>query len=235
MLLALGISSGVYFSIRYGLQPKPIPQLNPTVFDNPEQVGVVTYHALRPTLRQERVLVIGSSEAIKEYDQIWSGFVKAAQADGVKVDIVFQRDGLTLPTAVQGIKTEAIHDLASPELLDHIKGTYQRGELALIHVKNVEATHLIADTITRRLQQLPNLPVVSISMLPLAVNEEAFEQLQPHCVDPRSDVQGENRFWCSAARISLHYLRKRLPPEKWVAAIERHGLKEFLLFVSVPH
>jgi hypothetical protein len=236
-LLALLISSGIYFSIRYGLQPKPIPQLNPTVFENPEQIGIVTYHVLRASLRQERVLVLGSTPSIPGYETIWDGFIKAALADGIKIDNIFQRDQLNAPPTLKDQKIRIVKDMdiAKPSFLSEVEKGYQRGELELLHLLNLEATHLIPGTVTRRLQELPNLPVISISMLPMAVRQEDLEQLQPRCVDPRSDHDPEERLGCASSRISRKYIRKRLPHDKWVAAIERYGLKEYLLFISEPH
>lgn len=235
--LALGVSSGIYFSIRYGLRPKPIPLLNPSNFERPDQIGVVTYKALRPSLRQERVLVLGSTQLISGYESIWDGFVRAAVADGVKIDSVFERADLNMPEALKNSLVHSVTavELESPAFVNDVKNAYQRGEMALIHILSLEATHLIAGTVTNRLQALPELPVVSISMLPMAVRQEDFEQLQPHCVDPRRENIGEARLWCEASRISRIYLRKHLSTDKWVAAIERHGFKEYLLFVSAPH
>lgn len=236
-LLALLISSGVYFSIRYGLRPKPIPQLNPTVFENPEQIGVVTYHVLRASLRQERVIVLGSAPNIPDYQVVWDGFVKAALADGIKLDNVFQREELNTPAALAGskLKVVKIADLGQAAFLHEVEKGYRRGELEVLHLLNIEATHLIAGTITRQLQELPSLPVISISMLPMAVREDDLEQLQTTCVDPRNDGKPEDRLGCASSRISRKYIRKRLPHDKWVAAIERYGLKEYLLYISEPH
>ncbi len=237
VFLALGISSGIYFSIRYGLRPKPIPQLNPTVFDSPDQIGVVTYRALRASLRAERVLVLGSDTAIQGYQDIWNGFVHAAVADGIKMDTVFERSDLQIPEALKTAKVSEVkpEEIMSAEFTKEIQNAYQSGEMAVIQILNIEATHLTPGTLTRRLQQLPNLPVISISMLPLAVNQQGLDQLEPRCVDPRNDDKPEDRFACAASRISRRYLRKHLPADKWVAAIERHGLKEYLLFISMPH
>lgn len=237
VLFALSVSSGIYFSIRYGLQPKPIPQLNPTVFENPEEIGVVTYRALRASLRQERVLVLGSAPALQDYQAIWNGFVKAALADGIKIDHVFEREDLQLPSALSASHVRIVKagEIQAPAFANDIRADYERGDLEVIHILNSESTHLMPDTVTRKLQQLPDLPVVSISMLPMAVREEDLERLEPHCMDPRTDNNPSDRLGCAAARISRHYLRKHLPQDKWVAAIERHGLKEYLLFVSAPH
>lgn len=237
--LSLALSSGIYFSIRYGLRPKPIPLLNPTVFDRADQIGIVAYRALQPSLRQERILVLGSTPSLPEYEAIWDGFIRAAIADGVKIDSVFERADLKLPESLKnfsGVHTVSEADLASPDFVKQVMNAYQRGEMALMQVLSLEATHLIAGTVTNRLQALPELPVVSVSMLPLAVRQEDFEQLQPHCLDPRDDAAAsESRLWCAASRISRSYLRKHLTADKWVAAVERHGFKEYLLFVSSPH
>lgn len=236
VLLTLVLSTSIYLSIRYGLRPKPIPQVNPTVFQAPEQIGVVAYRAIRAALRQERVLVMGSSLPIPAYPEIWNGFVKAAIADRVKIDVVFARADLTVPAEISPSITKRVNpeELTSPAFVNQVKSEYQRGQLAIIYVMNNESSHLIQGTVTRKLQELPSLPVVSISMLPMAVRPEDIEQLEPNCLDPMVSPSVEQRLGCAAARISRRYLRKKLPADQWVAALERHGLKEYLLFVSPP-
>ena len=63
-LVSIFISTGVYFTLRYGLRPKPIPVLNATEFNEAQQIGAVVYKRLRQEIRGEvhvgsdRVMVI---------------------------------------------------------------------------------------------------------------------------------------------------------------------------------
>src|SRR4051812_29027396 len=70
------ISTLIYFTIRYGLSPKPIPVMNLTQFQNEEQIGADLYRRLRQNIRQERLLVLGSSADIPQIQSLWTGFLK---------------------------------------------------------------------------------------------------------------------------------------------------------------
>src|SRR5262245_22285128 len=97
ILLALALSTGVYFTIRYGLRPKPIPILNVTEFSNGEQIGAVIYRRLRQNIRQERLVVLGSLPELAVSADVWNGFLKTAVEDKVRVDAFFQWPNLAVP------------------------------------------------------------------------------------------------------------------------------------------
>ena len=79
--MALMISFSVYFVAKWGLNPKPIPQINPTQFEKLEQIGAVTYRRLQPSLRQEKLVILGSSINQPQYEKIWNGYIAAARGD----------------------------------------------------------------------------------------------------------------------------------------------------------
>src|SRR5262245_15619123 len=97
IFLAVMISTGVYFTIRYGLRPKPIPVLNPTEFQELKQIGVVLYKRLHQNIRAERIVMLGSSEDIKGYEQIWQGLAESVLADKEKL-VFFVREGMKPPS-----------------------------------------------------------------------------------------------------------------------------------------
>lgn len=226
----------VYLTIRYGLRPKPIPIINPSVFSTPEEIGKATYHALRSAIRAEKVVVFGSTSLIPQYPQVWDGLVRAALDDHVRIDVVFARSDLGLPPSAVGLHLQQVspESLSTSEFLKDVTSAYHRGQLALLYLMNLESSHLMKDSVTRKLQELPNSPIVAISMLPFGVRSEDVDQMNTQCLDPRDQDDGEQRLACAVARISRRYLRKKLPQDKWVGAVESHGLKEYLLFVSAP-
>src|SRR3954470_22627530 len=91
-LVSMIVSTGVYFTIRYGLRPKPIPVMNATSFNQPGEIGAVIYRRLRQEIRAERVLLLGSTPELSDYDEVWTGLLKTAAADNVNVPVFFQRE-----------------------------------------------------------------------------------------------------------------------------------------------
>ena len=234
ILIALISSVGVYFTIRYGLRPKPIPILNPTHFENPEQIGAVMYRRLRQNLRAEQLLVLGSHKDIPQSAEIWNGFLKTAMADKMKIDQFYQWPNVPLPTTAGQLQTIYLQDadVASDELLKNIHQSIQRGSVVIVNAPTQEATHLVQGSLSRRLEKLPNIPVFSISIVPWAINAEATKVFAEDCSNPDATENANKMLNCAVYRLSKKFLRKKLDPSQSWAAAERHGLKEYLLFIN---
>lgn len=232
VILSVAISTLVYFTIRYGLNPKPIPLMNLTQFEDLEQMGAVVYKRLRQNMRQERVIIIGSSPEVISEMSVWSGFFKTALADRFKIDVVFQRRGQKEIPKLGDWETVEFDqtEIASGELFGKIKSRLQRGHLVVVHTSTVEGTHLVKSSLSKELDRSLRQPVISISTLPLALDSQAEDDLQALCLNDR-DEEGVFRLNCAANRAAKKALKKKPDPTKSWAVLERHGLKEFLLFV----
>lgn len=231
-LVAALISTGVYFTIRYGLRPKPIPVMNPTEFANLEQIGAVVYKRLRHDIRAERIVLLGSAQDISDDFKIWEGFLKAAAADKEKV-VFFPRGHI--PTVTENAGWETVPFSETPEKgnqLAQIEARVKAGQLIVVHGQTNEVSHLINGSLSRQIDRAVQHPVLSISSLRLALKQEDRDSLATKCLDATED--GENKLSCAGQKVARKYLRKNLDPTKIWAVMERHGLKEYLIFVNQP-
>lgn len=224
--LAVLLSFAVYFVLKWGLKPKPIAQINPTRFEEPEQIGAVVYRRLRAVLRQEKLLVIGSASWINDSDKIWNGFIAAAREDGVQIARLYQEESVRPVKEFKGLPVAP---------LDGAKFDRDRdgSKLVVLHTTSLRSSHSDKNSLTRQLEQELKRPWPSITLLSLAVTGEEIEALEPPC--PIAQIQSEpHSLGCSSARISRKFLRRRYDPTALWAAMERHGLKDYLLFVHNP-
>lgn len=236
IVAAVLISTLIYFTIRYGLSPKPIPVMNLTEFKNEEEIGAVIERRLHQNIHQERLLILGSGPELKDPQSIWTGFLKTAIADKLKVDVFYQRQNSQAVPQVGDMQFETFDQaqVDSGKLVEDIKARIQRGHIVILHVSTTEASHLIKDSISKKLDSVLRQPVLSISTLPLAIDTKEEEGLQALCLDADKDEQGHFRLSCAAYKATRKAMRKKPDPAKIWAVLERHGLKEFLLFVHRP-
>lgn len=234
IFLAVMISTGVYFTIRYGLRPKPIPVLNPTEFQSLKQIGVVLYKRLHQNIRTERIVILGSSEDVKDYDQVWLGLAESALADKEKL-VFFVREGMKAMPPQDGAEVVPFTDaqVQSGELFQEIIKREQRKQLVIVHAWTPEVTHLVKDSISQRLDPIVRHPVLSISTLGFAVEEADISTLQPQCLDATAADELQ-KLKCAAYKVARKFIKKRLDAGKIWAVAERHGLKEFLVFIHQP-
>ena len=229
-VVSILISTGVYFTIRYGLRPKPIPVLNPTEFTEAPQIGAVVYKRLRQEIRAEEVMLLGSTSELQDYQEVWAGLLKTALANQVKVDVIFQREGLQSPLGdlieVIPFSEGMIH---SGDLVNLVKARMRAGHLVVIHGATLAVSHLIKDSLSRGIDAASQRPVLSISVLALSLKPEEQDALQTQCLSVETDYN--MRIECAEARVGKALLKKKILPGKIWAVMERHGLKEYLIFV----
>ncbi len=231
---SLLISTGVYFTIRYGLRPKPIPVLNATQFENAEQIGAVIYKRLRQEILVERVILLGSVEGWSGSQNLWTGFLKTAHADGLHIEYLYNEEKLPAPANVGKWDTVAFNEFAvqSGALSANVMKKLAAGKLLVIHGLTTEVSHLVKDSLSRALDTAAQHPVLSLSILTPGLKPEDLDNLQAQCLEPQSLLDGAARLSCAEARVSKVLLKKHLVAGHMWAVMERHGLKEFLIFVQ---
>lgn len=216
IVIAIGASTAIYFTIRYGLRPKPIPVMNATKFDRSEQIGIVIYKRLRQIVRAERVVLLGSSAGADDDQNVWQGFLKAAVADGEKLAIFNPQD-------VDGLV-----------FIDKIKADIAAKSLVVVQGLTPDVSHLVAGSLSKKLEKVVGHPVLSLGSLPFIVRAEDYGDLQSQCLDAIENQTPVQRLDCAAQKVARKNLKKKLDPQQIWAVMERHGLKEYLLFIHRP-
>ncbi len=232
---AVVISTGVYFTIRYGLRPKPIPVMNPTQFQELKQIGTVLYKRLNQNIRAERIVLLGSNEDVKEYEQVWAGLIESAVADKEKI-VFFVREGMKpINTPGADVVTFTEAQAQNDELFKEIGKRLQRKQLVVVHAWTSEITHFVKGSISQRIDPVIRHPVLSISTLRFALQNAEIDDLQPQCLAaPEEGKEGIQRLSCAAFKVARKFLKKNLDPSQIWAVAERHGLKEYLVFIHQP-
>ncbi len=235
ILIAIAVSTTVYFTIRYGLRPKPIPVMNPTSFERLEQIGIVTYKRLRQNIRSERVVLLGLSSDVPGNSEVWLGLLRAAAADKEKVVVFPSRADfqIGMENTFEWVPYSEEAD-NSGQLLELAHERMKGGHLVVILGSSNEVSHLVAGSLSQKLDRLVGHPVLSISTLPLSLDESEIRLAETECLEPSSEGNPLRRLHCAAIRSGRKFLKKKLDPEKVWAVLERHGLKEYLLFIHQP-
>ena len=216
--IAFCLSTTVYFTIRYGLRPKPVPVMNPTHFENPGQIGVVIYKRLRQNVRADQLVVLGSSNGEQEEDaKIWDGFNKEAAAEGAIVETIKMND--------VGSDKDA--------LFKRVDDGLKARKLVVVRGLTQEVSHLTENSLSRQLDRQRKHPVLAISILRLAINKADADDLQTQCLDTETE-SGQRKLDCAAQKVARKYLKRKLEADKLWAVMERHGLKEYLVFIHRP-
>lgn len=206
--------------------------MNATSFDNNEEIGAVIYRVLRHEVRAERAILLGSDPELPAYPEIWSGFLKAAEADQLKIDVFFQRENLSIPAVTGGWEsvTYTSAQAESGELMEQIKSRLVAGHLVIVYGATREISHLLRNSISHALETVLQHPLLSISTLYLSLAPDQMDGLKAKCLEPLSD-QPDARMDCAELRVAQTLHRKNLEKHPIWAVMERDGLKEYLVFI----
>ena len=237
IFLTFLISTGIYLSVRYGLRPKPIAMINPTVISSPNEMGTLVYRRIHESIRTEKILFFGYSD-VKIFSTAFSGFIKAARAEGLNFKTVIE---VTTTNASNDMSAVLAMDLAvnwlrvAPQDLPQLlKDQMAKNQLLAVTVPVEQATHLEKMGLIKQMEGELKSPIVAINFLPFFVTEEELNQQNMDCTKPKQEMQTKEKLDCATYKISRKFLRKKLDPTKYYVALEWHGLKEYLAYLHVP-
>lgn len=233
VLLALIVSSGIYFSIRYGLRPKPIPIMKPTYFGSLEEMGVVTYRRLRQQIRSEKIIILGTDFTSPENQDVWKGLIKAALDDKVRIQTVMYDEKNPPIEYFNKFTNLEFGALSDKDFKTILLNSRRRDGLLVILTTNHDSSHLYKGSLTKKLESSALGPIFSLSQTSLILNKEQLETLSQSCadLDPNDFL---SRMDCIIFRFSRQHQRRKLDVEKLYGAVERYGLKEYLMFIHPP-
>jgi hypothetical protein len=161
------------------------------------------------------VILLGSTPGTADDALMWKGLIKAAQADGER----------TIEYADRAVEGDA---------LLKVKDSLKAGQLVIVEGPTPDVSHLVEGSLSKRLEKIVGTPVLAISTLGLVVDPENYEALQSKCVEATEIKSSLLRLDCAAQKVARKNLKKKLAPDKIWAVMERHGLKEYLLFIHRP-
>lgn len=232
---AFALSFSVYFVVKWGLKPKPIPEFNPTKFESMEQIGAVAYRRLRAALMQEKLLVIGSNPWLRDYEKVWNGLIAAAREDKWNIDVLYEDQALAAIQNFSGLKRQqlSLPDISNP-MTQELKSHLMYKHILVVHTTFNHSAIKGEGSWRAEIEGVLKRPWTTVTMLGFGTNEAEIEALQPACIDHLEPATKEQYLACSAVKISRQYLRKKLSTTDYWAAMQRHGLKDHYLFVHYP-
>ena len=237
ILLTCLISSGIYLSVRYGLRPKPIAMINPTVINEPSEMGVLVYRRIHEAIRTEKILFFGYGD-VKFFSTPFAGFIKAARAGGMNFKTVIEvaepghPSELSTTTAVNLAINWVV--VAPADIVKTLKEQLAKEQPIAVIVPVEQATHLERAGLVKQMETELKSPIVAINFLPFYVSEDELEQLQMDCTKSKEEMNSKEKLDCASFKISRKFLRKKLDEAKSFVALEWHGLKEYLAYLHLP-
>lgn len=224
-------------SVRYGLRPKPIAMINPTVIGQPVEMGALVYRRISEAIRTEKILFFGYSD-VKIFSEPFVGFIKSARANGMHFKTIIEvsdskrRNEFSTTLALELAMNWIV--ITPEDLLPVLKQQMAKHEVVVVVVPVEQATHLEKSGLIKQMESELKSPIVAINFLPFYVTEDQLERQNFACNKAKEEMNTKEKLDCASLKISRKFLRKKLDELKYYVALEWHGLKEYLAYLHSP-
>lgn len=193
----------------------------------------MTFRRMFQPIRSEKVIVLGYDPQKSDSALVWQGLLKAAKQSKLKIRKIYYLGEEKLPPYFERFQIVPLNVEDLPDIRQELIRSRRRDGLFVFIVPRNAATHLKKDSLTKQLEASALGPVLSISQLPLVLDPDKQESLSSSCTDlDTSDFQ--SRLECIIFKYAKSQWRRKIDSEKIQGAIERYGLKEYLIFIHTP-
>ncbi len=230
-LLAVALTIGVAVLITWVVNPKPVSMINPTEFSTLESVGVLSFHRLRPVLLDAKVLVIGSVLPPDSSGQIWTGLLKMLALEGWEPNLLIE-EGSSKFLGPQ-LKVTSV-ELLADEKPTQVKQLGDSIQKILLHGPAAISSQFFKDSWSHWIEVNLDLPVVSLTLIPWKVVKDGTQLSDTDCKNEDAVGSPSQRLTCTANAVSRKFIRKKLDATKSYIVMERHGLRDYLIFIYNP-
>lgn len=225
----LGVAVFLYF---FGLNPKPVAQIQPTAFERSEQIGAVVYRRLFQDFRELSIVILGSSPFVKDYEQVWAGLLRTFQADQKNLALPLQDAGMRrLPVVYKSVSIDLIAD--EERLVAYIRDALKRNEKVIIHTSVNRSLQRFPSDLIQHLEKEFQQPILSLSQAKMVVQAQQESQVQPPCNEAQ-EKDALSALSCWSLSFSRRFYRKHLDSSLIYAAMEKHGHHDYVLYIYQP-
>jgi len=230
VLFGLIVLSGLVAMIYFGIQPRPVPKIKISQFENHTVLSNALLLRLREELRQNQLLFLGAEPERPEHLQIWKEFLRLNQEPGSRYDVVVieQFFGVQdFPEATQ---------MATKENFDvFLEGTQRavaEGKRVVVIVPTVYASQAVYGNLVHNYKLRTKTHPMSLSITDFPRSREAEKEMLHPCIVEGVDTSGMGPFGCLVVQTARANYRKRFPPGQTIGLVQLVGLKDYLILYT---
>jgi len=226
-LAFFGVGLGLYFSIRYGIAPKPVPLIKATEVSSLTEAGVLAYKRMRQENRATNVIVAGVSPFVVGYQEFWQGWVLAAREDDSGFDQIMTTPGARLFREAQVMNQKEYEDKDTQTLMSDKKQRY------LVYTNFNQSSHLNDNGLSQMFESKRRKAVL-LTQHRFWPFREKVDELGLNCEGDGQNKDLRLGLDCLAEFVSRQHFRKNLDPSKSYLALYRFGRQDYIIFHYQP-
>lgn len=230
-ILLVGIGVSVYF----GIQPKAVPKITLSGFENPEEMGQAIFKRLRLEIQSASILFLGVIPEQKAHYQIWQQLLQESIQPGWKYDqIVIEKNLPYIELLTKNSAPAELLDLKADfdRLAVGLKKAVAEKKRVVIIAPSIYISHLLKGNTVDRLQNEHNLKVVSFSSSTFPLSSDQEKNMDIPCVVNEQDHSGAGLLGCFIVKSSRITYRKKKVLGKYPGLVDQVGSQDYLVLFN---
>jgi hypothetical protein len=230
IVLALGIGFSVYF----GIQPKSIPKITYSHFEQPAKLADAIILRMNQELKGYPLVMLGVMPG-RAYDlEVWKAFLSQSHIPEIQYQAIVVDPGLpgvaeTFPTAVKiDLKKEM------DRFIEGAQNAQKQGLRMAVIVPTIYAIQLLKENPVSVFKEKSGLTVASFSIMgfPRAPEQEANVEIP--CEMGHTDRDGTGALGCVAINKARTVYRKKSKPGMYEGLMDQVGQSDYLILFNAP-
>ena len=235
-LISIVLLAGITVSVYFGIQPKPVPKISLSGFENPEEMGSSILKRLRLEVQSAPILFLGVMPEQKFHYQVWTELLRVANEPNLKYDFIVVEKNLPYRELLKGNLAESFEELDLKDDFDRLlaglkKAQEQKKRIAVL-APSIYASQLLKGNVVDRLKSEGNLQVVSFSTSSFPLNADQEKNLEIPCIMNDGDLAGSGKLGCMIVSTSRPLYRKKKVVGKYPGGVSQVGSQDYLVLFN---
>lgn len=235
-LMSVILLAGIGVSVYFGIQPKPVPKITLSGFENPEEMGQSIVKRLRLEIQAAPIVYLGVIPEQKAHYQIWQEFLKVSQEPSLKYDLLIIEKNLPYQESFDKTGFAQVEVLDLKQDFDRLaqglkKAAEQKMRVAVL-APSIYISTLLKGNTADRLKSESGVKAVSFSTSTFPLNSEQEKNMDIPCILNEQDHSGAGPLGCFVAHSARPFYRKKKVINKYPGAVNQVGAQEYLVIFN---
>ncbi len=230
-ILLVGIVlAGVTTMIYFGIQPRPIPKISLSKFENHTVLANSLLLRLREEIKNSPVLFLGVDPDKPEHFEIWQEFLKQNHEPGFAYDTI---------VVEQALATELFPGAEKINLIDQFSAFYQgiqtgvsNGRRVAVIMPSIYSVQMIHNNLDSNFNSKVQVLGTSFSLTDFPRSREDEKTMTHPCVVAAVDQSGLGPFGCIVVQGARTNYRKRFESGEHIGFVNQIGQRDYLIFYT---
>lgn len=234
IIAAVVLLTGIGFSVYFGVQPKSIPKITYSHFNEPAKMSDAIILRLNQEIKGAPLLMLGVMPGRKMDLEVWKAFLEQSQMPELKYQALVVDPELPFAAEMfpSATKLDIKTDLA--RFIEGAKNARAQGLRMAVIVPSIYASQRLQENPAAKIRKETDLAPMSFSIMGFPRSPEQEATMDIKCVMGSNDRDGIGAMGCMAEQKARLVYRKKSKPGFYEGLVDQVGERDYLVLFNAP-